>query len=224
MRVVPISKGIADTFVTQKHYSRRAPIFWCGYGLVESGRVVGIAVFGQPSPPIQKHAFVDRDFRLYELSRVVVQTKTPNASSFLIAGALRHLEPKPCAVVSYADMEQNHCGIIYQATNWLYTGATKSHDKTYVVDGVRTHPMTLRDRGITNPTQWAREHGIQMLPPAEKHRYFYLVGSRSQKRSMLTRLRYPILPDYPKTDKTRYEDGPELNIPAPDLDIEDLLL
>lgn len=76
MMVERIDKKTADLFVLQKHYSRSTSIFWAGFGLVENGMIVGVAVYGQPSPPIQKHAFKDRDFRLYELSRVVVQTKT----------------------------------------------------------------------------------------------------------------------------------------------------
>lgn len=210
MKIVQISKSIADKFVIEKHYSRRAPIFWAGFGLVENGLITGVAVYGQPSPPIQKHAFKERNFRLYELVRLVVQSKTKNASSFLVGNSLKMLEPKPCAVISYADMEQNHCGIIYQATNWIYTGATKSHDKTYIIDGKRVHPMSLRDKGITNPTAWAKENGIEMIHPAEKHRYFQFVGSKTQKQQMLQKLNYPIVSQYPKCDQMRYDDGPEL--------------
>jgi hypothetical protein len=213
MRVVSLSKKVCEEFVLKKHYSRRASIFWAGFGLVEGDQVVGVAVYGQPSPPIQRHSFESRDFRLYELARVVVQTPTINAASFLVANSLRLLEPKPCAVVSYADMEQGHCGIIYQATNWLYTGATKSHDKAYIVDGKRIHPMTLRDRGITDPTRWAKENGVEMVNPEPKHRYFYLVGSKKQKRDMRARLKYPVLADYPKCDQQRYDDGEILDIP-----------
>jgi hypothetical protein len=214
MRVVPIEKSVAEQFVVNKHYSRRSSIFWAGFGLEENGQITGVAVYGQPSPPIQRHAFRDRDFRLYELARVVVQSKTKNASSFLVANSLKLLEPKPCAVVSYADMEQNHCGIIYQATNWLYTGATKSHDKSYIVDGKRTHPMTLRDRGITDPGRWAKENGIQTVPPMEKHRYFQFIGSKFQKASMRSRLIYPVIDAYPKCDQSRYDDGPEIFCPS----------
>ena len=210
MKVIPIKKQTADAFVLNKHYTRRASVFWCAFGLVENGMISGVAVFGQPSPPIQRHAFADRDFRLFELSRVVVQSRTKNAASFLVGNSLRMLEPKPCAVVSYADMEQSHCGIIYQATNWLYTGATKSHDKAYIIDGKRVHPMTLRDRGITNPTAWAKENGVEMVHPEEKHRYFYLVGSATQRRCMRAKLAYPVLPTYPKCNPARYHDGPEL--------------
>jgi hypothetical protein len=214
MNVIPISKQVAEQFVLNKHYSRRASIFWAGFGLEEDGQITGVAVYGQPSPPIQKHAFKDREFRLYELARVVVQSKTKNASSFLVANSLKMLEPKPCAVISYADMEQNHCGIIYQATNWLYTGATKSHDKAYIVDGKRTHPMTLRDRGITDPTRWAKENGIEMVKPMDKHRYFQFVGDKRQRRMMQEKLNYPVLKFYPKCDQQRYDDGPDLSIQA----------
>lgn len=214
MRVVPASKDTCDEWVRTKHYSRRASIFWAGFALELGGAIEGVAVFGQPSPPIQRHAFTDRDFRLYELARVVVQTDTPNAASFLVGNALRLLQPRPCAVVSYADSEWGHCGIIYQATNWLYTGATKSHDKVYMIDGKRTHPMTLRDRGITDPTRWARENNIEMLPPQPKHRYFYLCGSARQKRAMRAKLRYPVVSEYPKCDPSRYDDGPRIKAAA----------
>jgi hypothetical protein len=212
MKVLKVSKEVCDEFVMKKHYSRRASIFWAGFGLIEQGKVVGVCVYGQPSPPIQKHAFKDRDFRLYELARLVVQSKTKNAASFLVGGSLRLLEPKPCAVVSYADMEQSHCGIIYQATNWIYTGATKSHDKAYMVDGRRTHPMTLRDKGITDPVRWAKENGIEMVPPMEKHRYFQFVGGRQDKQKMQDKLAYPIIATYPKCDQRRYDDGADLDV------------
>jgi len=214
MKVEPISKNICERFVLTKHYSHRASIFWKGFGLVENGMIEGVVVYGQPSPPIQKHAFKERNFRLYELTRLVTQTKTKNASSFLVGGSLKLLEPKPCAVVSYADMEQGHAGIVYQATNWLYTGAVLSHDKMYIVDGKRTHPMSLRDKGITDPTRWAKENKIEMVKPFPKHRYFNFVGNKKEKKEMLSKLNYQIISSYPKSEKTRYDDGPIVEISA----------
>lgn len=214
MEVQKITKDIARQFVETKHYSHRMSVYWAGFGLIENGHVVGVAVYGQPSPPIQKHAFTDRDFRLFELSRVVVQTETKNAGSFLVGRSLKMLEPQPCAVVSYADSEQGHVGFLYQATNWTYTGATKSHDKAYLVDGKRVHPMTLRDQGITSPGKWAKENGIETVPPMLKHRYFQFVGTKSDRRYMLSKLRYPVVSEYPKGDPTRYDAGPELVVPA----------
>jgi hypothetical protein len=214
MKVVPITKEIVDEFVRKKHYSRRSSIFWAGFGLIIDGMVEGVCVFGQPSPQTQKHAFSGRDFRLYELSRLVVQTKEKNAASFLIAGSLSQLD-RPCAVVSFADSEQAHCGIVYQATNWIYTGATVSHDHLYIIDGKRTHPMTLRDRGITNPKEWARENGVDTVKSFPKHRYFYICAKGRKRKEILASLRYPIIPNYPKCDQNRYDDGARLDIYQP---------
>lgn len=210
MQIIQIDKKTAERFVLNKHYSRRASIFWAAYGLVEKGCVTGVCVYGQPSPPIQKHAFKDRDFKLYELARLVIQSKTKNAASFLVANSLKLLE-QPSAVVSYADMEQNHCGIIYQATNFIYTGATVSHDHAYIVDGKRVHPISLRDAGISDPKRWAKENNIQTVKPQPKHRYFFLNGNKRQKKTMLGLLTYPIIKEYPKCNQQRYNDGPLLN-------------
>ena len=213
MNVVPITKSQADTFVLVKHYSHRAPIFWVGFGLEIDGFLQGVCVFGQPSPPIQRHAFKDRDFRLYELARLVVQTPQRNAASFLVGNSLKLL-PAPCAVVSYADTEQSHCGIVYQATNWLYTGSTISHDKAYMVDGKRVHPMTLTSRGITDPVRWAKENNIEMIKPFPKHRYFFLVGDRRAVRAMRAKLNYSVIDKYPKCNKARYDDGEPVIMPV----------
>lgn len=211
MRVEPVTKDVADAFVSAKHYSRRPSIFWAAFGLIIDGKVEGVVVYGQPSPPIQRHAFRDRDFRLYELSRLVVQTDAKNAASFLVGRSLQML-PAPCAVVSYADTEWGHSGIIYQATNWTYTGPVVSHDHLYLVDGVRTHPMTLRDRGITDNKKWAKENGIQTVKPSPKHRYFFAVGDKRQRKSIMARLAYPVVNQYPKSEASRYDDGPKMTV------------
>lgn len=209
-RIERIDKSVADRWVREKHYSHRPSIFWAGFGLYENDTLEGVVVYGQPSPPIQRFAFRDRDFRLYELSRLVVQTPSRNAASFLIGRSLQELE-RPSAVVSYADTAWGHAGIVYQATNWIYTGATKSHDHMYLIDGKEVHPSTLADRGITSPKQWAKENGIKTVPPKLKHRYFYLIGSRAQKRSMLKRMKYPVVIPYPKADYQRYDDGDRID-------------
>lgn len=206
MQVVEVSKSICSEFVITKHYSKRMSIFWKGFALVEEGLISGVVVYGQPSPAIQKYAFKDRDFVLYELSRLVIQSKNKNAASFLIANSLKLLR-RPSAVVSYADTEQYHCGFVYQATNWIYTGQTVSHDSMYIIDGKRVHSMSLRDRGIKNPKAWAKENNIEHVKPFPKHRYFYINGNKKEKRAILDKLTYNVIDDYPKMNPVRYDDG-----------------
>ena len=211
MRVERISKKLAKQWMSVKHYRRTLGIFWEGFALVENDMIMGVICYGQPSPPIQKHSFVDRDFRLYELTRLVIQTTTRNAASFLIAGSLKLLKERPAAVISYADSSHGHCGIVYQATNWIYTGAVTAHDKFYIVNGEKLHPTTVRDRyGVTSPVKWAKENGVEMIKPKPKQRYFYILGDKRQKRDMLGRLKYPVVKKYPKCDQSRYDDGPHL--------------
>ncbi len=192
-KVSRIDKATAEKIVTQKHYSKRIGIFWEGFGLFSEDRIVGVACYGQPSAPIQKHAFKERDFRLYELTRLVIDNGMKNCASILISGSLKQLKENPCAVISYADSAHGHAGIVYQATNWIYTGPVVSHDCLYVIDGVPTHPMTIRDKfGITEPAKWATERGIKKIKPLPKHRYFFFVGTKNKSeqwfRSWYTRL------------------------------------
>lgn len=213
MDIVRINKKIANKFISEKHYRKTLGIFWEGFALVIDGLIEGVVTYGQPSPPIQKYAFVDRDFRLYELARLVIQTNKKNAASFLIGNSLKMLNERHSAVISYADSSMGHCGIVYQATNWLYTGDVKAHDKFYVVDGEKLHPTTIKDRfGITSPVKWAKENGIEMIQPMPKQRYFYFNGDKRQQRVIADKLKYPIIDQYPKSDQQRYDAGDRLVI------------
>ena len=59
-----------------------------------------------------------------ELVRVALNGKQP-CTSECVAASLKQIHkdaPQVKLVVSYADMDQEHIGTIYQATNWLYLG------------------------------------------------------------------------------------------------------
>ena len=201
-----ISKKTANDAVSAIHYSKRLGIFWEGFGLYESGTIIGVVCYGQPSAPIQKHSFTNRDFRLYELTRLIIDVGKHNAASFLISHSLNMLSSKPCAVVSYADSSYGHSGIVYQSTNWIYTGGTLSHDHLYIVDGIPMHPTSIRDKfKITAIKAWAVENNIKTIRPSLKHRYFYAVGNRKQKKDIISKLKYKIVKEYPKSEKTLYE-------------------
>lgn len=46
-------------------------------------------------------------------------------------------------------------------------------------------------------------------------RYFQFVGTKSERRRMLAALNYPVIDAYPKGDPERYDDGPLLDVAAP---------
>ena len=66
-------------------------------------------------------------------------------------------------IISYADKDQNHLGIIYQATNWYYTGTSMVNikDASYIIDGKRIHGKTISDKckrfGMVKNTENAKK-------------------------------------------------------------------
>lgn len=210
MRIKEISYKRAMVWCLEKHYARRKPMYQFAFSLIENGRVEGVVVYGRPPVQIEKNVFLPKpeyDYTVYELTRLVVQTKTKNAASFLVGNSLKLL-PKPNIVVSYADSNMNHCGIVYQSTNWLYTGGNKAHDCEYIVDGKKMHPKTITERlGVTAIAKWAKENNIERIKPKIKHRYFYINADKRTRKDMVSKLKYPIIESYPKCEKVTYDAG-----------------
>ena len=200
MTVKPIESSITDKWLLEKHYARRKCSRSFCFGLFNDGVLDGIVTYGQPASPQVGRGFVGEEYRnrVIELNRLCVNEKAPkNAASFLVGRSLRHM--KDWVIVSYADGAMGHVGYIYQATNFIYVGAAKSHDKEYLVDGHWTHARSLVSRGITAPTAWAKENNIETRDPAPKHRYVFFGDKKLRKH-----LKYDPQP-YPKGDTSRYE-------------------
>jgi hypothetical protein len=83
-----------------------------------------------------------------ELRRLCCVDKTPkNTESFFIGAMLRWLKKhtKLKTVVSYADMEQNHFGTIYKASNFVCLGE-QSGAKVIVWNGKKYHDKSVRTK------------------------------------------------------------------------------
>lgn len=215
MEIINITYQQAMEWCLKKHYAHRKPMYQHAYGLVENGNIEGVVVYGRPPCQIEKSVFINPNFEftVFELTRLVIQTKTKNAASFLIGNSLKLL-PKNNIVVSYADSAMEHCGIVYQATNWIYTGGTKAHDTEYIVNGVKMHPKTITERlGVTAIAKWADENNIERVKPQIKHRYFYINADNRTRIKMLKCLRYEIIKQYPKCEKKNYDAGEPIKMP-----------
>lgn len=122
------------------HYARSVPANPFGYCVFnEKKEWCGVVVFGTGSIHNIGKKYSLSQGQCIELVRMALNGKQHKTSKCL-AMALKLIRkdlPLLKLIVSYADSEQNHKGIIYQATNWLYTN--DSIDKNLLVDGVRTH-------------------------------------------------------------------------------------
>ena len=86
----------------------------------------------------------------------------------------------------------NHHGYIYQSTNFIYTGCTKSRTDMYTKDGKHSRHYSQEE-----------QNGMRKVR-SSKHRYiFFCTNSKKLKQEWLKSLNYPIMP-YPKGDNDNY--------------------
>ena len=216
-------KGIPSSeskeWILRKHYAHRMPSITYAFGLyhIKDG-LQGVCTFGHPvASTLVKNSFQgEYQDKFYELNRLCVNDGLPrNALSFFVGQCLQML-PRPMVIVSYADSGQNHHGYIYQATNWIYTGLSVPF-KDYMIKGYEgMHSASVLDSVGRSDGEFGHldkvkllkekfgEENIYMVERSRKHRYFYLLGSKTERKRMRSLLIYPQEP-YPKGDNIRYD-------------------
>jgi hypothetical protein len=207
--VKSIDAYLTKEWILKKHYAKRMPPIQFAFGLYDINNIlIGISTYATPLSSPLRNSW-DNKYKVYELNRLVIyENSEKNILSFFVSQSLKLL-PSPSVIVSYADTSQNHHGYIYQATNWLYTGLSASVKDYHVKDLEHLHVATLIDmsRGQENRFEWLRnKFGDKLITidRPRKHRYFYFIGNKNQKKDMLKMLPYQIEP-YPKGQNKRYD-------------------
>lgn len=202
-----------DTFqckewILKKHYAKRMPPIEYSFGLFIDNKLNGVCTIGTPVSNTLRNLW-DNKYKLMELNRLIVNDGLKeNSLSFFVSQCFKQIK-KTLVIVSYADTSHNHHGYIYQATNWVYTGLSVPFKDYYVKGMEHLHNGTVMDlsRGKENRVEWLRNkfgENLIMIERPRKHRYFYFIGSKKDKKNMLKMIPYKILP-YPKGDNIRYD-------------------
>lgn len=197
-------------WLLHKHYAKRIPAIEYSFGLFDhENLLIGICTLGPPPRVMNNAESIFREYRCktLELNRLCVnQDQHKNTLSFFVSSVLKLISKNTC-IVSYADYTFGHQGYIYQATNWLYTGLNQIHERQVFLNGKEVHPRTACSMGFTNITEWAKNNkDVTLGDYTKKHRYFYFVGSKTQRQKMIKDLIYKAEP-YPKGDNQRYDAG-----------------
>lgn len=202
--VSTIRKQDTHHLLLNVHYAKRIPSISHAFGLFENKELVGVCTFGSPASPslVSGVAGLEWSKNVTELNRLCLVNNKPNEASKLIAASLALL-PKPTIVVSYSDTAHDHIGVVYQATNFLYTGVTAERKEWGLADNELLHAKAIsnlaKDRGI-RPIEFLKEtYGDNFVyrTRSAKHRYVFFAANKSDRKKMMSALRYPILP-YPK--------------------------
>jgi hypothetical protein len=203
VRAIPNSE--AHDLILHRHYAKRLPMIQYAFGLFMGGELTGVVTYGSPPSSTVRSGMLGAGMvdRVLELNRLCLANNAPNEASRLVGRSLRLL-PTPKAVISYADTAQDHLGIVYQSTNFLYCGLSAKRTDWALRSKHGKHGQTISDmmRGVPNRAAAMREKfgdDFYLAPRSRKHRYVFFTGSKREKRDMLALLKYPITP-YPKAE------------------------
>ncbi|MDR1587163.1 MAG: DUF4338 domain-containing protein [Treponema sp.] len=171
------------------HYAGKPPAVYCAaYSIFNDNEEwCGVIVFGSGTTNNTAKTFRIVNGEILELNRVALNGRQGITSRALML-AVRNLKqdfPHVRLLVSFADSEQRHLGILYQAANWIYTGESYTaqfFDKT----GKRIHGRVQSDH-----PGW----DLRKKPGKAKYRYYLLLHKNDKPlRARLESLRLP----YPK--------------------------
>lgn len=194
-RVRPVTRFDATPFIISIHYAKRFPSISYYFGLFDADELIGVVCYGTPASHSLTIGICGKKYKsqVLELNRLVLKYNRKNEASYLVSKSLKLL-PKPKIIVSYADTSQNHVGVVYKASNFIYTGLSDKRTE-WAMKGSKLHSKTICD-------SYSLEHRksndqFYLIDRPRKHRYIYFLGNKKQKKQYLLDLKYNVK-EYPK--------------------------
>lgn len=195
--IVTLEYKQAIDFLLPRHYSGRIPNVKYAFGWIVENQLAAVCTFGKPASNALCWGICGKEYssNVYELNRLCRTEEFTGQLSSFVGACLRALKSEHLIIVSYSDTGMNHHGYVYQACNFIYTGATKERTDKYT-DGNK------HSRHYSNDEQ----NGKRKFRTS-KHRYvFFCTNDKREKKKWNEALNYPILP-YPKGDNSDYALG-----------------
>ena len=224
--LLPINKGIAKDIIVKNHYSHKWSLCQIAYGIFYKSeeqsdffnqtddKLIGCIVYGQPVGRSAAASLSDllKIDQVFELVRLFIHDGYGrNIESYCIAKSFKLLNrdfPRIKAVISYADGEQGHTGVIYQATGFHYQGNSSLALMPNFSVSLSPPPdyNWIHSRSVTS--KWGScnvEHLKKCIgktfwrkKESTKHRFIIFITNKGEKKKLFKSLKHPILP-YPKT-------------------------
>lgn len=182
------------------HYAKAVPVCQYAYSVFnDAGEWCGVIIFGSGATPHIASPYDKIQGQVLELERVALNGKQAHGTtSQAVAMALKALQkeaPWVDIVVSYADMDQDHIGTLYQATNWIYQGLTNANQRgAFIINGKKVHPKTVHSRGWKQSILWLRENvdsNAEEFITKGKHKYLMPMTKQMRKRLQILAKDYP---------------------------------
>ena len=172
------------------HYSRCLPTPpLIKIGVWEFGKFIGVVIFSRGASSNIGKPYRLKQNEICELTRVALKKhETPVSRIIKCALAvLKKQSPSLRLIVSYADSNQNHLGIIYQASNWIFVGVTKAVYLYRDKQGNQWHSRQVSTTGFN--TQYNRKRRCPKKIDCEKiyqtPKYKYLFPMNADMRKII---------------------------------------
>jgi hypothetical protein len=205
MIVGPVGARDVREFAKRYHYTGSADSIAWRWGLWDGAVLHGVVAYNMLTANVCRSVFgSEYASHVWHMSRLILSEESPrNSESRLIGGSLKLIQreyPDVWAILTYAAQHVNHIGYVYQATNAIYTGLAAGGECVYLdTDGLQRsrRGLDIDKYDGASLAERAEARGWTRVNVPKKHRYVYILGSKTQRRQRRALLRYPVLP-YPK--------------------------
>lgn len=148
--VCPCGRAEIKDFIEEWHYSHNINGLMSDYcfKLMDSNILIGAMIYGKLAMAGVYKKYGNSPTEVMELRRLCCIDDTPkNTESYFIGKTLRWLKNNTdvMTIISYADLEYGHVGIIYQASNFKLIGKT-APGRIIMFNGKRYHDKTIRTK------------------------------------------------------------------------------
>ena len=146
----PCKREEVRDFIEKWHYSKNINGIISDYcfKLMDGENLIGGIIYGRMAMANQWKKYATKEEEVIELRRLVLVDDTKrNAESYFIGRTLRWLKINTDirVVVSYADPEYGHSGVVYRASNFKLIGQS-SKGKVIIRKGKKYHDKTIRTK------------------------------------------------------------------------------
>lgn len=232
-----VSKSAAKDLIIKNHYTHKWSLCQVAYGVfyksdvgnrfIESSQedLIGTCIYGNPVGRSAAESFskLVKIDEVLELTRLwIADGYGKNIESWVISQTFKLIKkefPKIKIVMSYSDEEQGHTGTIYQAAGFYYQGNRSialMPNFSLSLTGPPykwIHSRTVQSTYGSHNIEYLKKkigHTFWRKKESTKHRYFYVLTNKVEKKKILASLKHPCIP-YPK-DTTFEEEIEEVKV------------
>lgn len=178
MRLEKASTKAIKYAIMNYHYSKSVPMVQCAYSVFnDNDEWCGVICYAIGATNNIAKPYNLSQGQVIELVRVALNGKQSNTSKSVALSLkmLKKTNPLVKLVISYADTEQGHIGILYQSCNWFFVGSNSGETK-YIVNGKQLHRRTVNSLGISSSIESVRANiskDAVLHKTGDKHKYIY---------------------------------------------------